>query len=110
MPSLESYWEAEDVVLLADRAHSQGDEAEARALYTTAAQMYERLREQVLPERPFTWQIVTQSTAALYYRAGNHERATQIAQQALASGRVTDGHVRMRLQQIVDAITGGDDR
>lgn len=92
----------------ADEAERHGETVKAQMLRRRAAELEEIAVSEFSPDKPRTLAALGLSTAALYFKAGDHNKAAEIARKMLAIPEVKQqDYFRIQLEEIMTDIDSG---
>lgn len=94
---------SESLAASAHEALTRGDTAAARVLFADAADAEERAFETLSADKPRTLGITAVSAAALWYKAGDLERAEQLAHTAAAT-KALPAFAKEQLRELLQSI------
>ena len=103
MSWLEHHRLSEELSSDAEIAVRCGEHTRALGLYAKAAQAEELALKEVEPDKSRTYGITAVSAVALHYKAGQWERADNLANRCLGSGRLPDFAVQ-QMTELLDSI------
>jgi len=93
---------------VADEAERHGETAKAQMLRRRAAELEETAVSEFGPDKPRTLAAFGLSAAALYFKAGDHNKAAEIAGKMLKIPEVKQqDHFRIQLEEIITDIDLG---
>ena len=101
---MNDYQRGQDVIARAEGAQRRGDVETARAAYADAAAIQGAWVATLDPSvQPRTKSIYTASVVALYYKAGEIDKARTLGEEALAQPWLID-HAAMRIREVLDVL------
>jgi len=99
---MQKHKQSEVLAKAAHKALANGDETEAKGLFRQAAELEENAVSGFGPDKPRTLAILGLSASALYFKAGDYDKAAQLAERFLAINKVQEqDYFRKQLEEII---------